>query len=128
MADDYIVMTGCTVHNTPSAEEVARLEAEIARLTAELAHIHKDRTAWANVELSEENDRLIADNEKLRAEIERLTAQVDGWKRTALAMRDAAICWEKDGKNRYEEIERMYFDAAMFSRWQVVYHDTAHEQ
>ena len=42
------------------------------KLRAELAHIHKDRTAWANVELSEENDRLIADNEKLRAEIGRL--------------------------------------------------------
>ena len=66
MADNCIVMTGCTVHNTPSAEEVPRLEAEIERLTAELAHIHKDRTAWANVELSEENDRLIAENERLR--------------------------------------------------------------
>ena len=57
------------------------------------------------------------DNGKLRAEIECLTAQVDGWKRTALAMRDAAIFWDRDGKNRYEEIERMYMDAALLGRW-----------
>ena len=47
------------------------------KLRAELAHIHKDRTAWANIELSEENDRLIADNEKLRAALKRCATKLE---------------------------------------------------
>ena len=46
----------------------------------------------------------------------RLT-EIDGWKRTALAMRDASIEWSQDGKNRCDEIQRLYFDAAMFKQF-----------
>lgn len=56
-------------------------------------------------------------------EIERLRRDRGGWQHTALALRDAAISWEKDGVSRYERIERMYFDAAMAGRFTETYHD-----
>lgn len=60
---------------------------------------------------------------KLKAEIERLRAEVDGWKHTALAMRDASIHWERETgpSPRCAEIQNIYFDAAMFGKFTNIY-------
>lgn len=55
--------------------------------------------------------------ERLRAQRNEKAREIAGWKRTALAMRDEAIYWLRDGPHRYNEIERLYFDAAMFGRF-----------
>jgi hypothetical protein len=65
---------------------------------------------------------------KLRAWIERLTAEIEGWKHTALAMRDAAIFWKQDGRDRSDDIQNIYFDAAMFGRWYGVYRGTCEQK
>ncbi len=43
--------------------------------------------------------------------------RVGGWQSTALAMRDTAIGWDRDGKNRYDEIENLYMDAALLGKF-----------
>lgn len=53
--------------------------------------------------------------------IRKKNAQILGWELTALAMRDAAICWDLDGKNRCDEIQRMYFDAALLGKYTEMY-------
>ncbi len=58
-----------------------------------------------------------AEIERLRAQRNEKAQEIVGWKRTALAMRDQAIYWLRDGQGRYDEIERLYFDAAMFSKF-----------
>lgn len=49
----------------------------------------------------------------LAAQAITLQAEIDGWKRTALAMRDEAIGWAQDGNSRSDAIQRLYFDAAL---------------
>ena len=61
--------------------------------------------------------------QKWKAEIERLLRERSGWQRTALAMRDAAIFWDRDAVSRYERIEQMYMDAALLDKFTEVYHD-----
>jgi hypothetical protein len=62
-------------------------------------------------------DPVAAEIERLTRERDEARAAVKGWQRSALAMRDKAIDWDRDGRNRYDEIESVYFDAAMGIRF-----------
>ena len=78
--------------------------------------------AGVEAPLQTEEDLVSSEIGQLVASRKKAEADVDAWKRTALALRDAAIAFRKTGDvKHYDAIENMYMDAALLNRHTVVY-------